>query len=110
MAFRPFNGYVACKARAPDITAVRVDPRNTSKRCSMCGFTALGCGIGVERILDSLHPARKTQKTALRHVWKDTAPSQLAPSTASIRSAAVDEIRSSRSRSVSGASPSHAAR
>ncbi|WP_370513645.1 zinc ribbon domain-containing protein [Haloarcula sp. CBA1130] len=61
MAFRRFNEYVACKAREQDVTAVRVDPQNTSKRCSMCGFTSLGCGIGVERILDSLHPARKTK-------------------------------------------------
>ncbi|WP_369814924.1 zinc ribbon domain-containing protein [Haloarcula sp. CBA1128] len=72
VAFRRFNEYVACKAREQDVTAVRVDSRNTSKRCSMCGFTAPGCGISVERILDSLHPARKTQKTALRHVWKST--------------------------------------
>ena len=38
-AFRRLYEYVAYKAREQGIEAVQVDPRNTSKRCSTCGFT-----------------------------------------------------------------------
>ena len=38
-AFRRLYEYVEYKAREQDIKAVQVDPRNTSKRCSTCGFT-----------------------------------------------------------------------
>ena len=38
-AFRRLYEYVAYKAREQGVEAVQVDPRNTSKRCSTCGFT-----------------------------------------------------------------------
>jgi len=38
-AFRRLSEYVEYKAREQGIKAVQVDPRNTSKRCSTCGFT-----------------------------------------------------------------------
>ncbi len=38
-AFRRLYEYVAYKAREQGVKAVQVDPRNTSKRCSTCGFT-----------------------------------------------------------------------
>ncbi|WP_121821972.1 RNA-guided endonuclease InsQ/TnpB family protein [Halostella salina] len=38
-AFRRLYEYVEYKARAQDVEAVQVDPRNTSNRCSTCGFT-----------------------------------------------------------------------
>ena len=38
-AFRRLYEYVEYKAREQGIEAVQVDPRNTSKRCSTCGFT-----------------------------------------------------------------------
>ena len=37
--FRRLYEYVAYKAREQGVEAVQVDPRNTSKRCSTCGFT-----------------------------------------------------------------------
>ena len=37
--FRRLYEYVAYKAREQGVDAVQVDPRNTSKRCSTCGFT-----------------------------------------------------------------------
>ena len=39
-AFRRLFQYVECKAAEHDIEAVQVNPRNTSCRCSTCGFTA----------------------------------------------------------------------
>jgi IS605 OrfB family transposase len=38
-AFRRLYEYVAYKATEQGVEAVQVDPRNTSKRCSTCGFT-----------------------------------------------------------------------
>lgn len=38
-AFRRLYGYVEYTAKEYGIEAVHVDPRNTSKRCSTCGFT-----------------------------------------------------------------------
>jgi IS605 OrfB family transposase len=38
-AFRRLYEYVAYKAKEQGVEAVQVDPRNTSKRCSTCGFT-----------------------------------------------------------------------
>jgi IS605 OrfB family transposase len=38
-AFHRLFEYVAYKAKAQGIKAVQVDPRNTSKQCSTCGFT-----------------------------------------------------------------------
>jgi putative transposase len=38
-AFRRLSEYVEYKAREQGVEAVHVDPRNTSKRCSTCGFT-----------------------------------------------------------------------
>ena len=38
-AFRRLYKYVEYKAREQGVEAVQVDPRNTSKRCSTCGFT-----------------------------------------------------------------------
>jgi IS605 OrfB family transposase len=38
-AFRRLYEYVAYKAREQGVETVQVDPRNTSKRCSTCGFT-----------------------------------------------------------------------
>jgi IS605 OrfB family transposase len=38
-AFRRLYQYVEYKTEAHGIEAVQVDPRNTSKRCSTCGFT-----------------------------------------------------------------------
>ena len=38
-AFRRLYEYVEYKAREQGVEAVQVDPRNTSKRCSTCGFT-----------------------------------------------------------------------
>jgi transposase, IS605 OrfB family, central region len=38
-AFRRLSEYVEYKAKEQDIKVVDVDPRNTSKRCSTCGFT-----------------------------------------------------------------------
>jgi IS605 OrfB family transposase len=38
-AFRRLYEYVEYKAREQSVEAVQVDPRNTSKRCSTCGFT-----------------------------------------------------------------------
>ena len=38
-AFRCLYEYVEYKAREKRIEVVQVDPRNTSKRCSTCGFT-----------------------------------------------------------------------
>ena len=38
-AFRRLYEYVEYKAKEHSIEAVQVDPRNTSKRCSTCGFT-----------------------------------------------------------------------
>ncbi len=38
-AFRRLSEYVEYKAKEQDINVVHVDPRNTSKRCSTCGFT-----------------------------------------------------------------------
>ena len=37
--FRRLCGYVEYKADEHGLTVVQVDPRNTSKRCSTCGFT-----------------------------------------------------------------------
>jgi len=38
-AFRRLYEYVEYKAREQGVETVQVDPRNTSKRCSTCGFT-----------------------------------------------------------------------
>ncbi|RDZ96642.1 transposase, partial [Haloferax sp. Atlit-6N] len=38
-AFRRLYEYVAYKATEQGVEAVQVDPRNTSQRCSTCGFT-----------------------------------------------------------------------
>ncbi|WP_436927972.1 RNA-guided endonuclease InsQ/TnpB family protein [Halosimplex amylolyticum] len=38
-AFRRLYGYVEYKADEHGLEVVQVDPRNTSKRCSTCGFT-----------------------------------------------------------------------
>ena len=38
-AFRCLYEYVAYKAREQGVETVQVNPRNTSKRCSTCGFT-----------------------------------------------------------------------
>ncbi|UHQ98332.1 transposase (plasmid) [Natrinema zhouii] len=38
-AFRCLHEYVEYKAEEHGVEAVQVDPRNTSKRCSTCGFT-----------------------------------------------------------------------
>ena len=38
-AFRRLYEYVEYKAKEHGVEAVQVDPRNTSKRCSTCGFT-----------------------------------------------------------------------
>jgi putative transposase len=38
-AFRRLYEYVEYKAKEQGVEAVQVDPRNTSKRCSTCGFT-----------------------------------------------------------------------